>query len=188
MPSVFKRLHKVGIDNDKDPCRNKIHIPLQYQNLRSVQQIATMQNGGSSDKADSQMEEDEWLVSCRCERAKSMYTLLSCLRNVGAFNNENRDLSMTQSRRRASTTSSAAIQPVTVFCYPGRMTFYVMGKSKQAQASITVQAGLFSKYNLFQQHDSRGEGDEKTNDWHSEGEVRIYPFICQEFCLLNDRV
>ena len=129
----------------------------------------------TNDDGGSQVEEDEWLVFSRCEKAKSVYTLLSCLRNVGSNKGhvyESRDLSMTQKSRRGASSSSASrsIQPVTVFCYPNSMTFHVIGKSKQIQASVNMQAGLFSQYNIMQ-HPPQGEEDEKNGDWHSEGEV-----------------
>ena len=129
---------------------------------------------GTSNQVDE--DEDEWLVFCRCEKAKSVYTLLSCLRNIGVWVNrvtENRDLSMTQSRRSSVTANRAAsIQPVTVFCYPKNMTFHVIGKSKQIQASVSMQAGLFSQYKILQSSSEDNE-EEKTEDWHSEGEVRF---------------
>ena len=121
-------------------------------------------------------EEDEWLVFCRCEKAKSVYTLLSCLRNIGVWvnnsstraTNDKRD-SLTQNRRR--TTAPSSIQPVTVFCYPKNVTFHVVGKSKQIQASVSMQAGLFSQYKVLQNAGANGDEESKTDDWHSEGEV-----------------
>lgn len=79
---------------------------------------------------------------------------------------------MTQSRRRSLASSAALIQPVTVFCYPNSMSFHVIGKSKQTQASINMQAGLFSQYRLLLNEGQAGE-DGKTEDWHSEGEVSL---------------
>ena len=132
------------------------------------------------ESAGSQIEEDEWLVSCRCEKAKSVYTLLSCLRSVGTWASSEKgsgsgDLSMTQSRRRSAVSNGtvASIQPVTVFCYPSSMTFHVIGKSKQIQASVNMQAGLFSQYNVLQHQATNGDEEEKTEDYHSEGEVRV---------------
>ena len=117
-------------------------------------------------------EQDEWLIFCRCEKAKSVYTLLSCLRNIGVWvnnNEKNREGSsiLTQSRSAAKN----SIQPVTVFCYPKNMTFHVIGKSKQIQASVSMQAGLFSQYKVLQSAPQEGDQEEKTDDWHSEGEV-----------------
>lgn len=125
-------------------------------------------------------DQEEWLIFCRCEKAKAVYTLLDCLRNVGAWGTSaaRRDhLSSTQSRRPPATTGSNSIQPVTVFCYPGSLTFHVMGKSKQVQASVSMQAGLFSQYNLCvpPHNEQSQEGDEEKSqqDWHSEGEVSL---------------
>ena len=116
-------------------------------------------------------EEDEWLIVCRCEKAKSVYTLLSCLRNIGTLsggsNDTNNSSSMTQSSSRRQQNASSTMQPVTVFCYPNSLSFHVLGKSKQIQASVNLQASLFSEYNLAQQDSN----EKKTEDWHSEGEV-----------------
>lgn len=133
-----------------------------------------------------QKEEDEWLLVCRCEKAKAVYTLLSCLRNVGAFavagNNSGTgaggissstlDSSMlTQSTTSNRRQQKAGIQPVAVFCYSNNLTFHVMGKSKQIQASVNLPASMFSEYNLLH-HQQQESNNEKTDDWHSEGEVR----------------
>eukprot|EP00977_Amphora_coffeiformis_P012213 scaffold3023_cov175-Amphora_coffeaeformis.AAC.4 len=122
-------------------------------------------------------EEDEWLVFCRCEKAKCVYTLLSCLRNVGTNTGrakESRGLSMTQkSHRESSSCAGRSIQPATVFVYPSSMTFHIIGKSKQIQASVNMQAGLFSQYNILQHPPQGGNQDEKTEAWHSEGEFCV---------------
>jgi len=134
-------------------------------------------NGQGSGHVEEE-EEDEWLVFSRCEKAKCVYTLLSCLRNVGSnrgrIGNDSRSLSMTQkSHREASSGAGRSIQPVTVFVYPSSMTFHVLGKSKQIQASVNMQAGLFSQYNIIHRSSARGgiSEDAKMEEWHSEGEV-----------------
>ena len=138
-------------------------------------------SGSNSQGSGRAEEEDEWLVFSRCEKAKCVYTLLSCLRNVGSqkgrVGSESRSLSMTQkSHREASSSSNAgrSMQPVTVFVYPSSMTFHVVGKSKQIQASVNMRAGLFSQYNILHRSSSRGGNeDAKIEEWHSEGEVSV---------------
>jgi hypothetical protein len=70
--------------------------------------------------------DDEWLFSCRCESAKAVSTLLSCLK-----------------------ANSTGMQPVTVFLSPSAITFHVYGTARQSQASVDLQAGLFSEYHVY---------------------------------------
>ena len=69
-------------------------------------------------------EEDEWLFSCRCESVKPVSTLLTCLKGT------------------------SSLQPVTVFVSPSSITFHVYGTARQSQASVDLQAGLFSHYQV----------------------------------------
>jgi hypothetical protein len=118
------------------------------------------------------MEADEWLVSCRCESAKAVTTLLSCLRHVatGATTGEStKATDLTQTRRKSSS-SSSAIQPVTVFCSPTSLTFHVHGKGKQTQASVDMQASLFSQYHVAQPEET---GEETPQDWQAGGEFCV---------------
>jgi hypothetical protein len=88
---------------------------------------------------------------------------------AGALDSSMLTQSTTSNRRQ----QKAGIQPVTVFCYRNSLTFHVMGKSKQIQASVNLQAGMFSEYNLLHhQQQQEQQHEEKTDDWHSEGEVR----------------
>jgi hypothetical protein len=115
-------------------------------------------------------DEDEYLVSCRCESARAVSTLLSCLRHVASSSSVGessaRDMSLTQSRRRST---AAAIQPVTVFCSPTNLTFHVYGKSKQTQASVDMQSGLFSEFRIAQ---SAEEGQDQ-EEWQAGGEFCV---------------
>jgi hypothetical protein len=136
------------------------------------------------------IEDEEWLVYCRCESAKRFATLLSCLRHAfhhpgdavkesltrgGGDNQHKSTLWMTPSAHRRSQASSnavapltAAMQPVTVFCSPSALTFHVTGKSKQVQASVEMQSVMFSEYRVAQPSDTT-----VTEGWQAGGEVRI---------------
>jgi hypothetical protein len=74
-------------------------------------------------------EEEEYLFSCRCDSAKAVSSLLSCLV--------------------VSTDSKKAIQPVTVFCSPTALTFHVYASSgKQSQISVDLSKSLFCDYQV----------------------------------------
>jgi hypothetical protein len=105
--------------------------------------------------------EKDYIVSCRCESARSIVTLLECLRDVtfgsGSGSASERIIhsstqttagasqsfgATTHKRRRAKT-----LQPVTVFCSPQQgLTFQVFGSSKQSQASLDMPVTLFSSF------------------------------------------
>lgn len=92
--------------------------------------------------------EDEWLMMCRCESARSVITLLQSLESI------------TKTRK--------AVQPVTVFCSPSNLTFHVQGTTKQLQASIDMQSSMFSEYRV--RTDQR---DDETEDWQAGGEFSV---------------
>ena len=69
-------------------------------------------------------EDNQWLFSCRCESAKPVSMLLTCLKGT------------------------SSLQPVTVFVTPSSITFHVYGTARQSQASVDLQAGLFSHYQV----------------------------------------
>ena len=108
----------------------------------------------------NQREEKDFIVSCRCESARSIVTLLECLRDVtfgsGSGSASERIVqSMTQTTSQSFGTSSSAhkrrraktLQPVTVFCSPQQgLTFQVFGSSKQSQASLDMPTSLFSSF------------------------------------------
>jgi hypothetical protein len=75
-----------------------------------------------------EQEEEEYLFSCRCDSAKAVSSLLSCL---------------------VSTDSKKTIQPVTVFCSPTALTFHVYASSgKQSQISVDLNKSLFCDYQV----------------------------------------
>ena len=65
------------------------------------------------------------------------------------------------SQRRAP---SSSLQPITVFVSPGSLTFHATGKAKQMQASIEMQAGLFSEYQVL---------DSGNENWEAGGEFCV---------------
>jgi len=85
-------------------------------------------------------EDDGVLFSCRCESAKSVTTLLACLKQVAG---EKRGA---EGGRAAGSGTSNKVQHATVFCGPTAITFHVHGRSRQSQSSVDMQAGLFCDY------------------------------------------
>ena len=108
--------------------------------------------------------EEEWMFSCRCESAKAVSTLLSCLRHESAV------ATTTSSTREESATArrkSPAIQPVTVFCSSSSLTFHVYGTARQSQASVDIPATLFSDYHVAKP--SLTETETTTDEWQAGG-------------------
>lgn len=134
--------------------------------------VEEMQRPGSDAISKPIADEDEWVVSCRCESAKAVSTLLSCLQHIsGSSNSTSRDVNrerLTQSHRRSRGSSTNTMQPVTVFCSPSSLTFHVSGSSKQIQASVDIQAGLFSEYRVVTPPGA------STEAWQAGGEVRDF--------------
>ncbi|GKY90404.1 hypothetical protein MPSEU_000014300 [Mayamaea pseudoterrestris] len=130
-----------------------------------------------------EQEQDEWLVSCRCESAKAFSTLLSCLRHaaLGASSAELAGLSQaaaSHSRSRSSHSKANTIQPVTVFCSPSSLTFHAHGAitSKQLQASVDMPAGLFSLYRVAQSDDQQNNESGAAGaapEWQAGGEFCV---------------
>lgn len=126
---------------------------------------------GSQQQQHEAEEEDEWLVSCRCESAKAVSTLLSCLRHAAtdAASSE-REQASSSTYSRSNRSKIASIQPVTVFCSPNTLTFHAHGNmsSKHLQASVDMPAGLFSQFRVAQP-----EGKDDVQDWQAGGEFCI---------------
>ena len=139
------------------------------------------------DSAQEEVEEESLLFYCRCESAKSISTLLSCLRQfasrVGSSsisnpsNNGDREGSQTLSamvdhltstdgvnRKKGSAASEKGrIQQATVYAHPGGLTFHVHGIARQSQASVDMQCGLFSEYNVSSEQIPTGKVDDDGN-------------------------
>jgi Repair protein Rad1/Rec1/Rad17 len=112
---------------------------------------------------DDEDEEDQYLISCRCESAKVISTLLSCLKHIttsARHINANNSSRSTSSQRRSHGSSSSrlvssssgqpahSLQPVTVFCSPTSLTFHLYNTSKQIQASVDINANFFSDFSV----------------------------------------
>ena len=95
--------------------------------------------------------EEEWLFSARCESARVVSTLLSCLRLVSSATAAAANRDDPTPRQQPPPRKNSLIQPVTVFCCPSSVTFHVYGTACQSQASVDMQATLFSDYKLFKQ-------------------------------------
>jgi len=121
-------------------------------------------------------EDDEYLVSCRCESAKAVSTLLSCLKHIASGGEA--EVPSTQSARHNKRSSSHALQPVTVFCSATSLNFHVYGKAKQMQASVDMPSSLFSDYDVCSTKPSGGNNAvEDDNDeeeaWRAGGEFCV---------------
>jgi hypothetical protein len=136
------------------------------------------------DSPDTTTPLDEWLLSCRCESARAVTNLLTCLESVAVVSSggtaetgaSQRADSCTQSQpRRSLSRKKTAMQPVTVFCSPTCLTFHVYGKAKQTQASVDIPSTLFSEYRVTsqQQQQQSGDADTKADDWQAGGEFCV---------------
>lgn len=95
------------------------------------------QQSQSSTQDEEQQQQEEYLFSCRCDSAKAVSSLLSCL--------------TASSHDKRNTSKTTNIQPVTVFCTPAALTFHVYGTTaKQSQASVDMNKGLFCDYQCTQ--------------------------------------
>lgn len=129
-------------------------------------------------------EDEELLVSCRCDSAKAISTLLSCLHRIAAsssYSSHDESISSSQypGRTRTSTTrskSSSSLQPVTIFCSPSSLTFHVYGKAKQIQASVDIQTSLFTDYDVLREkmkQEQTNDDDNDDNNWQAGGEFCV---------------
>lgn len=120
------------------------------------------------------------IFSCRCDSAKAVTTLLSCLRNVSLSNNAGSGPSLysmqeanaslltstTDRRLTQGTTSGGAsrgskIQYATVFCSDKSLTFQVYGVGRQSRATAEMNAGMFSEYYVSEQRIVSEDGEEE---------------------------
>ena len=96
-------------------------------------------------------DEDGLLFSCRCESAKSVTTLLNCLRRVALPSpSSSTEYGGSSTDRRGRNKPHLA----TVFVSPAALTFKVLGHGKQSLASVELQAGLFSEYYVVEKRES----------------------------------
>ena len=149
------------------------------------------------DDEEEEEEDDGLLFSCRCESARSVTTLLSCLRHVASgsgsahhHSHSTSDAALTQGggRRSRADLSLSAIdhtgisggrggggsgggkaQHATVFAGEAGLTFHVHGTARQSQASVDMQAGLFSDYYVCEQVVEVDEEDEEDENNAAKG-------------------
>ena len=159
------------------------------------------------DEEDDEEDDDGLLFSCRCESARSVTTLLSCLRHVASggsahhHSHSTSDGALTQGggRRSRADLSLSAIdhtgisggrggggsgagrgkaQHATVFAGEAGLTFHVHGTARQSQASVDMQAGLFSDYYVCEQvvevddEDDEDGGDGNENNGNNTSSAR----------------
>jgi hypothetical protein len=171
--------------------------PQQQHHQHPQQQISQDEN--DDDEEEEEEEEDLWIVSCRCESAKAVSTLLSCLKHVndnytttggggGGSGNHGDNFPGGKDGRKKSSTH--AINPVSIFCSPTSITFHVYGKAKQTQASVDMQAAsLFSEYRTIEPppRDEAGQEDGPPEDWKAGGEVRNKTIKMQQQKIMSSR-
>jgi hypothetical protein len=191
-------------NNDKDHEINETDSPVSIAKNKNSKSISSnsrsnpkqqhQQDGNGSDDGNEEDEESPILFSCRCESARPVTTLLSCLRNVSLSNNAgsgpslsslqeatsnllstnssnsnyNYNTNNTSSHRIASTSSGAfgksKVQYATVFVSEKSITFQVHGIGKQSRATVDMQAGLFSEYYVAEQSIPMDDDDDDDDD------------------------
>eukprot|EP01082_Thalassiosira_pseudonana_P007205 g6806.t1 g6806 contig23:1249718-1252378(-) len=125
------------------------------------------------------------LFSCQCDSARTIATLLSCLRRVltpgnnssiSSSCNNNYNRSQTQASSSAAgggvpslTQNTNKIQHATVYAGPNGLTFHVQhGLAKQAQCSVDMPKGLFREY-FVGEEEVWLEDDSDLEDGDAEG-------------------
>jgi hypothetical protein len=115
--------------------------------------------------------DDGLLFSCRCESARPIATLLSCLRNVSLSSNASGTPSYTSMQMATQSllsstdrrltqgggmsmgggSSGSRMQYASVFCSEKGLTFQVYGVGRQSRATVDISAGLFSEFYVAEQ-------------------------------------
>jgi hypothetical protein len=138
---------------------------------------------------------DGLLFSCRCESARPIATLLSCLRNVSISSNASgapslasiqnvtqsllpgTDRRMTQgggSGSRGGGGGGGKMQYASVFVSDKGLTFQVHGVGKQSRATVDLSAGLFSEFYVSEQTVVvEDDEDERTPNATGEDQERL---------------
>jgi hypothetical protein len=132
----------------------------------------------NDDQADEQQHgEDHFLVSCRCESAKLLSTLLSCLDNISGSSSSVLHETKQSQRRKAL---SSILQPVTVYVTAKSLSFHVYGKAQQIQSSVDMPASMFMEYHVDSTTKRDNKGDEEDQgavmtpeDWQAGGEFCV---------------
>eukprot|EP00957_Ditylum_brightwellii_P045039 3416642-Ditylum_brightwellii.AAC.1 len=107
---------------------------------------ATHNNPTQEEEEEDDDESNDLLFSCRCESAKAISTLLSCLRHVSSSSATAADISFHTSTlsqrvvRSSTTTTQKKAQHATVFVTQSSLTFHVHGMAKMSQASVDMQS------------------------------------------------
>ena len=105
-------------------------------------------------------DDDYYLVSCRCESARAVSTLLSCLKHA----------------RRSTTASSSSLQPVTVYCSRRSLSFHVhnqQGPTPTVQASVDLSASMFSEYDVCRSSSTVDRDEDDQDAWRAGGEFCV---------------
>ena len=125
----------------------------------------TTRDGEADGEADGEEDESNLLFSCQCDSARSVGTLLSCLRRVVTSGSASSFLhahppggtqrTSTQGGGQTQSTSagggsgsgSGKVQHATVYAGPKGLTVHVQhGLARQSQCSVDLPRGLFREY------------------------------------------
>lgn len=152
-------------DDDDDDTNPNLPIPSNpIQNPNDDQtQEAVVEEDERKDDDDETADEEEGgiLFSCRCESARPVITLLSCLRNVSVSNNSGGGASTGGGVGRVPTSSDVTtsadsrrygrggkVQYAAVFVSDKSVVFQVHGVGRQSRATVEMQVG-FAALNWF---------------------------------------
>lgn len=131
-----------------------------------------------SEAAVEEEQENQLLFSCQCDSARTIATLLSCLRRVVTSNTPGPSGTAGTNHRggrtslNASTaagtmgeTSSNKVQHATVYAGPSGLTFHVQhGLAKQSQCSVDLPKGLFRDYFVGEEEVWLEESEDEDED------------------------
>mmetsp|Transcript_24792 Transcript_24792/g.50800 ORF Transcript_24792/g.50800 Transcript_24792/m.50800 type:complete len:1003 (-) Transcript_24792:2182-5190(-) len=164
-----------GNGHGDDDESTDTHTP---QNNNSQQDHEQQQ----SEAAVEEEQQTQLLFSCQCDSARTIATLLSCLRRVVTSNTSGPSGTAGTNHRggrtslNASTaagtmgeTSSNKVQHATVYAGPSGLTFHVQhGLAKQSQCSVDMPKGLFRDYFVGEEEvwleDSEDEGEDDNDE------------------------
>lgn len=175
--------HREGRTNDHDGVDGNESQPPQQNQTNDASQ-----SNQNNTQAGEEEEEGNLLFSCQCDSARTIATLLSCLRRVvtastgggsswsssggGGGSNTQTQRGGTQSMA-VSGASANKIQHATVYAGPNGLTFHVQhGLAKQSQCSVDMPKGLFREYFVGEEEVWLEDSDDDEEEEEDDGEGR----------------
>ncbi|KAL7471759.1 hypothetical protein ACHAXS_012056 [Conticribra weissflogii] len=159
-------------DGDDDKS-TETHTP---QNNNSQQNHKQQPSDATVDEDD----QNQLLFSCQCDSARTIATLLSCLRRVVTstsgtagtnYGGGRTSLNASTPAGTMGETSSNKVQHATVYAGPSGLTFHVQhGLAKQSQCSVDMPKGLFRDYFVgeeevwLEESEDEGENGDEESD------------------------